>query len=94
MKTFILVLLAFLLFAGNSFAGDFPADIQKNNDKENAKTNQSGFKTSPRLSYKSQQPNEKDNAFGNMKPMLNQMLGNGQNGTPGAVMPNGGTYSF
>jgi len=94
MKTFILAALVLMLSAGRVVAGDLPADMQQNNNDDKARTNQSGFKTSPRLNYKSNQSDDKDNVLSNMKPMLNQMLGNGQNGSPGAAMPNGGTYSF
>lgn len=93
MKGCILALFLILLSAGISLAENLPPEPPQGDTNTQTTTGASSYKTSPRLSYKSKKPDEKNSALGNMKPMLNQMLGNGANGS-GPVMPNGGTYSF
>jgi hypothetical protein len=94
MKHCFIAVLVFILSAGIALAENLPTDTQKEDNNNKTTPNSSGYKTSPKLSYKSKKTDEKDDALKNMKPMLNQMLDNGSNGSTGPVMPNGGTYSF
>lgn len=94
MKTCFFTVCIIILSACISFAEEHPTDAQQGENNNKTTTNPSGYKTSPRLNYKSKKSDEDKSALENMKPMLNQMLGNGSNGSTGPVMPNGGTYSF
>jgi hypothetical protein len=92
MRSLALVVTCSLLFASLSFAEDLPSGTNQNstNDQQSKK---SEYKASPRLNYSSNKPGDEDKGLGNLKPMLDQALGN-KDGSGGVVMPNAGTYKF
>ncbi|MFU2207159.1 hypothetical protein [Solidesulfovibrio sp. C21] len=95
MKTFILLFACFLLSTGVSFAENTSQDPQQGDNAAKTTANQSGYKSSPRLNYHSNKSNNDNKSLEGLKPMLNQALGNNQNGAAGgALMPTTGTYSF
>ncbi|WP_043634504.1 hypothetical protein [Desulfovibrio sp. TomC] len=94
MKLFLLLLTCLIMSANNSFAEDAPKDAQAN-DKGVQLKNKSEFKSSPKLGYHSNNPGDEDKGLGNLKPLLDQTLGNNKDSSPGGVvMPNAGTYKF
>jgi hypothetical protein len=94
MKIFILFLLCLILSIGVVFAEN-PSDDTKRNDTDSNTAQKSKYKSSPRLNYHSDKPAEDGKGLGNLKPMLNQVMGNNQTSSTGNVeVPSGGTYSF
>jgi len=94
MKIFTVFVMCFVLSSGLAFAQNLPDEAQKNNQDTNT-ADKSGYKSSPRLNYHSNNPADEDNVLGNLKPMLNQMTGNSQNGsTGGAEIPGSAKFSF
>lgn len=94
MKAFTLLILCFILAASISFAENPPDDTLKNNN-DNSAANKPKYKSSPRLNYHSDKAAEDDKGLGNLKPMLNQVMGNNQTNSTGSVeVPSGGAYSF
>ncbi len=92
MKNAVLLAVGLLLLSGVSFAGDAPdSKVPKESTQPSSK---SGYKSSPRLSYGSNKPDKDDSGLSNLKPMLDQTLGNNKDGVGGGLMPNGGTYKF
>ncbi len=94
MKKILLPTVLLVFSPGMLFAQNAPGDGQKSADGPQP-SNPSAYKSSPRLSYHSNKPNEDGNVLGNLKPMLDQTLGNNK-GNPegGMAMPNSGTYRF
>lgn len=73
------------------------AEGEPNNSVSSERMQNSGksrYKSSPKLNYGSNKPDKDDNGLGNLKPMLDQTLGNNKDGLGGGIMPNGGTYKF
>ena len=94
MKTLILFIVCGVLFLGIAYAGNKP-DVAPNVGNDDKTTGQSGLKSSPRLTYRSNAPADENTAIDKLKPMLNQVLGSGQNGqTYGAAIPGSAKYSF
>ncbi|MYL84458.1 hypothetical protein GTA51_15145 [Desulfovibrio aerotolerans] len=94
MKTFILFMLCCVLFLGIAYAGDKP-DAAANVGNDDKKSGQSGLKSTPRLSYRSNAPADENSSLEKLKPMLNQVLGSGQNGQAGgAEVPGSTKMSF
>jgi len=93
MKILALLLSVFILSGSLAFAEEGSNDPGKNG-QEKSTSKESSYKSSPRLNYHSNKP-EDANGLEGLKPMLNQITGNNQ-GTPagGVGMPSGGTYSF
>lgn len=92
MKTIICFLTIILLSVAVMSADDFSTDSQQN-DKNAQTTRKFSYKSSPKLRYHNDKKNsDEKEALGNLKPMLNQVLGGNSNGAPGAIP--GGTYSF
>ncbi|WP_144004938.1 hypothetical protein [Solidesulfovibrio fructosivorans] len=95
MKTFIFLFAFIILSAAASFAENPSHDTQRNDTAAKTTAKASEYKSSPRLSYHSNKPSKEDLNLEGIKPMLNQALGNNQNGSAGgALMPTAGTYSF
>ena len=95
MKTFILCVVCCVLFSGIAAAGGNQPEAAAKGDPENKTTSPSGLKSSPRLSYRSSGPADESSALNKLKPMLNQVLGSGQNGPAGgAEIPGSAKYSF
>ena len=88
----LLLILALVMIPASSFAGDAPDS--KTPKEITQPSNKSGYKSSPRLSYGSNKPDKDDNGLSNLKPMLDQTLGNNKDGVGGGLMPNAGTYKF
>ena len=82
-----LLLLSNVAFAEGESSKDAPSEPKQNSSK-------SVYKSSPKLSYGSNTPDKDDSGLGNLKPMLDQTLGNNKDGLGGGIMPNGGTYKF
>lgn len=82
-----ILLLSNVAFAEVESSKSAPSEPKKNSSK-------SVYKSSPKLSYGSNTPDKDDSGLGNLKPMLNQTLGNNKDGLGGGIMPNGGTYKF
>jgi len=94
MKFLLLLLTCLILSANNSFSEDAPKDAPAN-DKGVQSKNKSESKSSPKLGYHSNNPGDEDKELGNLKPLLDQTLGNNKDSSPGeVVMPNIGTYKF
>lgn len=94
MRTFILFIVCCILFLGIAFAGNQP-DVAPNVGSDNKTTGQSGLKSTPRLNYRSSGSADEDSALNKLKPVLNQMLGSGQNGpTGGGEIPGSAKCSF
>jgi hypothetical protein len=93
MRGFLWLIPLFLIFPVISYA-EVQSGDNRQMEKKNGPDDRSAYKTSPRLNYKSDKSDEKQNNLESLKPMVNQFLG-GQNGETGsAVMPNSGTYKF
>lgn len=82
-----LLLLSNFAFAEGESSNSAPSEPRQNSSK-------SVYKSSPKLSYGSNTPDKDDSGLGNLKPMLDQTLGNNKDGLGGGIMPNGGTYKF
>ena len=82
-----LLLLSSVAFAEGEQSNSTPNERVQSSSK-------SGYKSSPKLSYGSNKPDKDDSGLGNLKPMLDQTLGNNKDGQGGGIMPNGGTYKF
>jgi len=93
MKSFTLFISCFILISGIAFAEN-PSDDTQKNVKSNSATSKSEYKSSPRLNYHSQEPAKDDLGLERLKPMLNQMTGNNQNGEVGGMGLPSGTYNF
>ena len=94
MKIFALFIACCILFLGIASAGNQP-EATPNTQHDNNTLSNSGLKSSPRLSYSSNGPEDEKSALNKLKPMLNQVLGNGQNGQTGAAeIPGSAKYSF
>lgn len=93
MKWFALLVACTVLFSSISYAEELSKGVQQ--DSGNTQSPQkSSYKSSPRLNYGTNKPDKDDNGLGNLKPMLEQTLGNNKDGVSGGVMPNAGTYKF
>jgi len=88
----LLVVVCFVLSSSSSFAEDLANGTTPNDSTQS--TNKSGYKSSPRLNYGSNKPDKDDSGLSNLKPMLDQTLGNNKDGVGGGMMPNAGTYKF
>lgn len=93
MRSLALVVTCSLLFASLSFAEDLPSGTNQNSGNVQ-QPKKSEYKSSPRLNYSSNKPDKDDNGLSNLKPMLDQTLGNNKDGVGGGAMPNTGTYKF
>jgi len=94
MKTFILFIVCCILFLGIASAGTQP-DVAPSVGNDKKTTGQSELKSTPRLNYRSSGPADENNAMNKLKPVLNQMLGSGQNGPAGGgEIPGSAKYSF
>jgi hypothetical protein len=92
MRSLTLIVVCHLLLASVSFAEDLPSGTTQNSNNTQ-QSKKSEYKSSPRLNYSSNKPENEGNGLGNLKPMLDQPLGN-KNGSEDVVMPNAGTYKF
>ncbi len=92
MKTVVLFPVCLLLLSSVAFAEGEPSKSAPSERVQNS--GKSGYKSSPKLSYGSNKPDKDDSGLGNLKPMLDQTLGNNKDGLGGGIMPNGGTYKF
>ena len=94
MKIFMLFIACCLLFLGIAFAGDQTEAVPKT-ESDSKTLNSAGLKSSPRLSYRSNGPADEKSALNKLAPMVNQVLGSGQNGQDsGAPPPGSAKYSF
>ena len=92
MKAAAFFAVCLLLLSGIAFADGEPNNNAPSESKQNS--SKSGYKSSPKLSYGSNKPDKDDSGLGNLKPMLDQSLGNNKDGLGGGLMPNAGTYKF
>lgn len=92
MKATMLFAVCLLLLCSIAFAEGEPSKSAPSERKQNS--SRSVYKSSPKLSYGSNKPDKDDSGLGNLKPMLDQTLGNNKDGLGGGIMPNGGTYKF
>ena len=94
MKTLILFVVCGALYSGIAYAGNQP-DVAPKVGNDDKTTGQSGLKSSPRLNYRSNGQADENSALNKLKPMLDQVLGSGQNGPAGgAEIPGSAKYSF
>ena len=94
MKILMLFIACCILFLGIAFAGD-QTGAAPDTERDSKTLSSAGLKSSPRLSYRSNGPADEKSALNKLKPMLNQVLGSGQNGQDsGAAPPGSAKYSF
>lgn len=92
MRIIMLLLLCFALFPVISVADNLSSEFSKFEQKDKT-VEKFEYKSKPKTSYHSNGPTKDDLGLERLKPILNQMSGEKQDGTASGVVPNA-TMSF